>query len=33
VATVEERGDWKTVVRYVARQGITIKDLKQLKLF
>lgn len=33
VATVGERGDWKTVERYIERQGISRGDLKQLKLF
>jgi putative transposase len=33
VATVGERGDWKTVERYVERQGSSKEDLKQLKLF
>lgn len=33
VATVGERGDWKTVERYIQRQGKPREDLKQLKLF
>ena len=33
VATVGERGDWKTVERYIEKQGKARKDLRQLKLF
>ena len=32
-ATVSERGDWKTVERYVANQGKTTGELVQLPLF
>ena len=32
-ATVSERGDWKTVERYVAQQGKTMGDLRQFTLF
>ena len=32
-ATVSERGDWKTVERYVANQGKSIDELRQLPLF
>jgi len=32
-ATVSERGDWKTVERYVANQGKTMGDLRQFTLF
>ena len=32
-ATVSERGDWKTVERYVASQGKTRSELRQLQLF
>ena len=32
-ATVSERGDWKTVERYVANQGKTMDELRQLPLF
>ena len=31
-ATVSERGDWKSVERYVANQGKTMATLYQLKL-
>jgi len=33
VATVGERGDWKTVERYIEKQGKPREDLRQLKLF
>lgn len=33
LATVGERGDWKTVERYVANQGKTRENLRQLPLF
>ena len=33
LATVGERGDWKTVERYVASQGKTMDELQQLPLF
>lgn len=33
VATVGERGDWKTVEKYIERQGKAREDLKQLRLF
>ena len=33
VATVGERGDWKTVERYIEKQGKAMDDLRQLKLF
>ena len=32
-ATVSERGDWKSVERYVTNQGKTIDELHQLPLF
>ena len=32
-ATVSERGDWKTVERYVANQGKTMSELRQFTLF
>ena len=32
-ATVSERGDWKTVERYVTNQGKAMVDLHQLPLF
>ena len=32
-ATVSERGDWKTVERYVATQGKTMSELRQFSLF
>ena len=32
-ATVGERGDWKTVERYVANQGKTMNELRQFTLF
>jgi putative transposase len=32
-ATVSERGDWKTVERYVASQGKTMSELRQVSLF
>ena len=32
-ATVSERGDWKTVERYVSSQGKTMDELHQLPLF
>ena len=33
LATVSERGDWKTVERYVANQGKAMAELRQLSLF
>jgi len=33
VATVGERGDWKTVEKYIEKQGKAKEDLRQLKLF
>ncbi len=33
VATVGERGNWKVVEKYVARQGQSRESLRQLKLF
>lgn len=33
IATVSERGDWKTVERYVANQGKTMEQSPQLRLF
>ena len=33
LATVSERGDWKTVERYVANQGKTMSELRQFSLF
>ena len=33
IATVSERGDWKTVERYVANQGKTMDEPPQLRLF
>ena len=33
LATVSERGDWKTVERYVTNQGKTMSELHQLPLF
>ena len=32
-ATVSERGDWRTVERYVANQGKTMSELRQFTLF
>jgi putative transposase len=32
-ATVSERGDWRTVERYVANQGKTMDGLRQFTLF
>ena len=32
-STVGERGDWKTVEKYVANQGKTIAETTQLRLF
>ena len=32
-ATVSERGDWRTVERYVANQGKTMSELRQFSLF
>ncbi len=32
-ATVSERGDWKAVERYVANQGKTMAELRQVSLF
>jgi putative transposase len=33
VATVGERANWRTVERYIERQGKPRADLRQLKLF
>ncbi|MBW2149001.1 MAG: IS200/IS605 family transposase [Deltaproteobacteria bacterium] len=33
VGTVGEHGNWDTVERYVKRQSLDLKDLRQLKLF
>ena len=33
LATVSQKGDWKTVERYVANQGKTMKNPTQLKLW
>jgi putative transposase len=33
VATVGERADWRTVEKYVQKQGLPKQDLKQLPLF
>ena len=33
VDTVGERGDWKTVEKYIERQGKAREDLRQLRLF
>lgn len=33
VATVGERGNWRTVESYVKKQGKPVDDLRQLKLF
>lgn len=33
VATVGERGNWKTVENYIERQGKPREDLRQLRLF
>ena len=32
-ATVSERGDWRTVERYVANQGKAMSELRQFSLF
>ena len=33
IATVSERGNWKQVERYVANQGKTMAELRQISLF
>ena len=33
VAAVGERADWRTIERYVQKQGLLKQDLKQLPLF
>ncbi len=33
VATVGERAEWRTVERYVQRQGMPREDLRQIRLF